>query len=198
MSYVMYAYRPTIGVAVCKRGDQWLLVEYFQGESDAELISESESIRLANRLGLIDYPQKFNDFGQLKTFLSREYAAAHSSRQSALAHEDSAEELLEFMDQATVLELIDELRMLDPQEDPRHAIALLEAIEGHSKFQEDTVVLSKLNPLKQAFKRMLGKDNAVPRKTQGSLVQIDAKFGTLNGTSRKLQRELVNFRNLVA
>lgn len=198
MRYELYAYRPSIGVAVCKRGPQWLLVEACHQEGEAELISENTSFQLAEQLGLINLPKAFSNFSQLKSFLVHEYAAATASQGNAPEEDDSLEGLLDFMDQAAVLRLIDDLHMRQATGNPRKGIELLEAIEAHPKYMGDTTVLARLNPLKQALKRHLGRDHLAARQKLQPLLDAEMRYNALNGRLAFLYAGLVGYSSVAA
>ena len=199
----MYAYRPAIGVAVCKRVEQWLLVEVYHQESELELISEKSSLLFAERLGLINMPKVFGDFNQMKAFLTDEYlAAAKASKGEAPLEqvETSVQELLDFMDQSTILKMIHELKgERGGENNPRKAIELLEAIEAHPKYMADIVILAELNPLKQYFKGILGRNSMEVRPTLGDMLAVENCYNELNGSSFETLNKLKqSFQNLAA
>jgi hypothetical protein len=83
-------------------------------------------------------------------------------------------DLLDFMDQATVLELIQDVEKENlMNENPLKALQMLEAIEGHQKFMSDPLVLSTLNPIKQRCKNGLGRDILANRKRLGEVLETE-------------------------
>jgi hypothetical protein len=198
MSYILYAYRPQIGVAVCKHGNHWLLVEWDEEEGASEIISEDESMRLANRLNLLDFQRTFPNFGQLKRFLADEYLALQPLAPPAIDPDQEVAELLEFLDQQSVLQLIDRVALeAEAERNVQNGINLLEAIEAHPKHEGDIVLLARLNPLKQKLKRLLGKDNLVPRQTVGQSRDFNEKYASLAGRS-DLGSQLADLTSLAA
>jgi hypothetical protein len=188
MSYQMYAYRPAIGVAVCKKGDQWLLVDLEDSQGDSKLISEKDSQDLAKHLSLINFPKVFPTFDRLMDFLREEYRSVLQRRQP-LKLENAIEDDLEFLDREFILAWLHELEAcLESNNfdrvDPRTVKENLEILARHPKFEADLEILRVLNPLRNAWERKF----SIPIELRNNPTEREAldrveMFPQLNGRS---------------
>lgn len=186
MSYEMYAYRPSIGVAVCKNDKQWLLVDLEDERGESKVISEQDSLDLAKHLSLLHYYKVFHSFGQLHEFLLNEYRTALEATQN-LEGISSIEDDLEFLDKEFVLGWLTELQTYLKQDnfekvDPKTVKENLAILARHPKFEADLDILVSLNPLRNAWERKF----AIPSEILNNPTEREAndameRFPQLNG-----------------